>query len=66
MKEFTVMLALAGMVVVCGACERHAWKETKALHEEHGHGGGHGETAVKHGAAAHEGEAEQAKEKAEH
>jgi len=40
MKKFLVILALAGMALSCGACERHAWQETKALHEQHG--GDHG------------------------
>lgn len=34
--------AAAGLFLVATSCERHEWKDTKKLHEKHGHAA-HGE-----------------------
>lgn len=41
--------AVAGLFLGSVSCERHSWDETKALHEKHGHGAGHGEGHDAHG-----------------
>ena len=51
--------AVAGLFLSSISCERHSWDETKALHEQHGHGahkGGHDEHAD-HKAGEHHDEA---------
>lgn len=57
MKSTTLFAAAAGLFLCSVSCERHEWKDTKALHEPHGshaaHGdAGHGEKAA-HGDEAH-------------
>jgi len=49
-------LFVAGLFLVAVSCERHSWEDTKALHEQHGHGGhdeatGHDSDAGEHGEA---------------
>jgi hypothetical protein len=69
MKKTLVLQALVGMALVCGACERHDWSETKVLHQEHGtgHGAADGEHAKggEHVGAEQTGQASDEK-KAEH
>ena len=45
--------AAAGLFLSSVSCERHSWEETKALNEEHAHGGHHG--GEKHEAEGEEG-----------
>ena len=43
MKLTSIFAAAASGLFLCSvSCERHSWEETKALHEKHGHGEGHG------------------------
>jgi len=44
MKPTTLLAAAAaGLFLSSVSCERHSWEETKALHEQHGHGA-HGDS----------------------
>lgn len=40
MKKIVIVSSVVGLALGSGACERHAWEDTKALHEQHGHGAG--------------------------
>ena len=44
------VITVAGAVAVgAGSCERHAWEETKRLHEAHGSHGHGADRAASHG-----------------
>lgn len=67
MKHCLVLSSVAGLVLCSGACERHQWQETKALHEQHGShgaaaGGEHGAAADQHGGAGGQHETNPAEE----
>lgn len=42
MKSTTLFAAAAGLFLCSVSCERHEWKDTKALHEPHGSHAAHG------------------------
>ncbi len=51
MKSTTLFAAAAGLFLCSASCERHEWKDTKALHEPHGSHAAHGDAG--HGADSH-------------
>ena len=56
MKPTTLFAAAAaGLFLSSVSCERHSWEETKALHEQHGHGG-HGHAGGEHKDGEHKAE----------